>query len=734
MPRRLPSIPQRTAVLLTVAAAAVLLATNVQSAERRSITEKDLLAFVWIADPQMAPDGSRIAFVRVSVDRKNDQYDSSLWVAACDGREAPRRLTGGTRDHSPRWSPDGKRLAFVRTIEKDGRPEPPQIYVMSMIGGEARAVTDIPRGAASPAWSPDGSTIAFLSGATPDDLAEREKESANKEADGTESGRRKSDVRVITRAVYRANGVGGWGYVDPDRPSQIWTIAPTEDDGARGKPLRVTSGEFAASNHAWAPDGARIYFTSNRQREPYYLPSDSDLYAVSKDGGEPSRVATIDGSISAFAPSPDGTRIAFVGTLHGSPERSHSQSDLWVVDLPAGTPRNLTESYDFDINGAVSGDQRAPRGQHPAGPIWSADGRTLSIKVGRQGTAGLAAFDAQTGKPGNTSHSAPDRELMSYTANASADRIAAVISTPTQVGDLYVIDGATGGVQKLTTFNDELFAQLAMNEPEEFWYRSFDGRRIQGWILKPPSFDASKKYPLILQIHGGPHAAYGNTFTHEFQWIAARGYVVLYTNPRGSSNYGQEFGNSIQFAYPGDDFRDLMAGVDELLKRGYIDETRMGVTGGSGGGLLTNWVVTQTNRFKAAVSQRDISDWADFWYTADFTLFRPVWFRKAPFEDPEDFARRSPITYAAKIQTPLMFILGDEDWRTPPAAGGEQLFRALKYLKRPTVMVRFPGENHELSRSGRPWHRIERLQHIVGWFDKWLMGQDAGTYDTPVAR
>ena len=293
---------------------------------------------------------------------------------------------------------------------------------------------------------------------------------------------------------------------------------------------------------------------------------------------------------------------------------------------------------------------------------------------------------------------------------------------------------AAAAPKKLTTFNDALFGQLTMNEPEEIWYTSFDGRKIQGWILKPPAFDATKKYPFILQIHGGPHAAYGNTFTHEFQWMAAKGYVVLYTNPRGSSNYGQDFGNIIQFNYPGDDYKDLMAGVDEVLKKGYIDETRLGVTGGSGGGLLTNWVVTQTTRFKAAVSQRDISDWSNFWYTADFTLFTPTWFRKAPFEDPADFAKRSPITHVAKIQTPLMFILGDEDYRTPPAAGGEDLFRALKYLKRPTVMVRFPGESHELSRSGRPWHRIERLQHIVGWFDKWLLGKENATYEPPAAR
>ena len=242
-------------------------------------------------------------------------------------------------------------------------------------------------------------------------------------------------------------------------------------------------------------------------------------------------------------------------------------------------------------------------------------------------------------------------------------------------------------------------------------------------MQKPPDFDKTKKYPLILNIHGGPHSAYGFTFFHEMQLMAARGYVVLYPNPRGSTSYGQDFANVIQYHYPGDDYKDLMAGVDELVKQGYIDEKRLGVTGGSGGGLLTNWVVTQTPRFAAAVSQRSISDWSDFWYTADFTLFQKTWFKGAPWEEAEDFRARSPITYVTKIKTPMMFIEGGEDYRTPPAAGGEQLFRALKYLRVPTEMVQFPGESHELSRSGQPWHRVERLQHIIGWFDKYLQGR-----------
>ncbi len=708
---------------------ALTMAPGPQAAARRPITETDLFSFVWIADPQMAPDGSRVAFVRVAVNRQKDQYETSVWVAGTSaGAAAPQRLTTGPRDSGPRWSPDGARLAFVRASETDGRVQPPQIYVMAMTGGEPRAVTDIPRGAGAPAWAPDGKAIAFASSARLDELAGADKTSA-KPSSGDEPSRQ-SDVRVITDAVYRANGVAGAGYVDADRPSHIW-VSALSDTGPIATPAQVTSGEFGAGNHQWSPDGTDIYFVSNRRREVYYYPSDSDLYAVPRRGGEPRRVVDIDGTIGPYAVSRDGKRVAFISAANAQPERSYDQPDLWVADLGGGAPRNLTAGYDFDIGGGIGGDQRAPRGQLPAAPLWDATGSRLLVRVGEQGNAVLASVDAASGRVDRT---IATRDVMSFTADTAGRRIAAVISTPTTLGDLYVLDGPAASPTKLTSFNDELFNDLALTEPEEIWYPSFDGRRIQGWILKPPDFDPKKRYPLILQIHGGPHSAYGNTFTHEFAWMAAKGYVVLYTNPRGSSNYGQEFGNVIQFNYPGDDYKDLMAGVDALLETGYIDDKQMGVTGGSGGGLLTNWVVTQTTRFKAAVSQRDISDWANFWYTADFTLFTPTWFRKAPFEDPAEFARRSPITHAARIQTPLMFILGDEDWRTPPSAGGEDLFRALKYLKRTTVMVRFPGENHELSRSGRPWHRVERLQHIVGWFDKYLTGRTTGTYEPAQAR
>ena len=730
-----------------VLALLVLLVAAPAVAQKRGITENDLLKFVWVADPQISPDGLRVAFVRVTVNEKSDQYETAIWIAPADRSEAPRQLTGGTRDTAPRWSPDGSRLAFVRVAEENGRTQPAQIYLLEMKAGEPRAITEMPRGANNPEWSPDGRTIAFSSNAKPEDLkkaAEEKKEADKQAADKqdaakkdaksgttTEDTPRESDVRVITSAVYRANGVADFGYVDPDRPSHIWTVTVPDGDDELPEPRQVTSGEFAENNFQWSPDGSRIFFVSNRVKEPYYYPNDSDLYSVPAGGGELTKVASIDGTIGDYAFAPDGKRIALVATRHGSPVRSYSQTDLWVADLPrqddeAGTPRNLTEGYDFDIDGGLSGDQRAPRGGMPSGPIWTRDGRAILIKAGEHGDVNIKRIDAASGKVEALTEGRHD--IMGYTADASGQLLAVVYSTQTVLGDVRLLDASTRAMRTITNFNEELFGQLTLSEPEEIWYSSFDGRKIQGWILKPPGFDASREYPMILQIHGGPHAAYGNTFTHEFQWMAARGYVVLFTNPRGSSNYGQEFGNIIQFKYPGDDYKDLMAGVDEILKRGYVDDDRMGVTGGSGGGLLTNWVVTQTQRFKAAVSQRDISDWTNFWYTADFWLFNPSWFRAAPFEDPADFAQRSPITHVKNITTPLMFILGDEDWRTPPSAGGEQLFRALKFLKRETVMVRFPDENHELSRSGKPSHRVERLQHIVGWMDKWLLGKDSGAY------
>jgi dipeptidyl aminopeptidase/acylaminoacyl peptidase len=700
--------------------------THTAASQKRLLTEKDLFDFVWIANPELSPEGSRVAFTRVNCDEKRMGYETAIWIAATDGKEAPLRMTNGKHDAHPRWSPDGKQLVFVRAGDKDesGKPKPAQIAMLSLAGGEARIITDLPKGASDPVWSPDGKRIAFVSSTTQEDIQKAQrKKNAAKPADTQTDSEHESDVHVISRAVYRSNDEG---YLDPKRHAHIWVIDVATASDELPKPVQLTTGNFDEGELFWSHDSSRIYFLTQRIDEPYYEVPSTDIYSVPAAGGNPEKLVTLPMAIGDVVLSPDGRKMAFHGSVT-RPIRSYSQPDLWVMDVvPGAKPQNLTADYDFDMGASVFGDNAAPRGGGGRTLYWSPDSRSLFDIVSKQGLTPLVRVDAQTGNV--TEITRGDQAVLDFSVNTDASTLVALVSSPVMIGDLFAISG-DGAQTRLTDFNRKLWSQLNLTEPEEINYTSFDGKRIQGWIQKPPDFDPQKKYPLILNIHGGPHAAYGWVFDHEFQWMAAKGYVVLYINPRGSTGYGQEFGNIIQYHYPGDDYRDLMIGVDEVLKRGYVDEKKLGVTGGSGGGVLTDWTITHTERFAAAVSQRDISSWASWWYTADFTLFQPNWFKAPPFEDPQDYDSRSAITFVKNIHTPVLFVLGESDYRTPQDSGGEQLFRALKYMKRPTAMVVFPRETHELSRSGEPWHRIERLQYIVGWFDKWMMGVPHPEFD-----
>lgn len=735
----------------------LLAAIGALSAQKRNITEKDLWDFVWIGDPQVSADGSRVAFVRVTVNEKKEGYNTSIWTVPLAGGEEPHQLTKGDHDSTPRWSPDGKFLLFLRATEKDGKPEPPQLAIVPMAGGDSFVFTDLAKGAGNPSWAPDGKTIAFTSDTNAEDLAKQEKKKHKEEElkkagsgnaptgsgsshDGGTADERESDVRVITHAAYRQDNEG---YADPKHPTHIWLVAAPHSADEKVKPRQLTTGRFDEENAIWSRDGSQIYFTSSRIDEPYYELPKTDLYSVAAAGGKPVKITTIDLNTQfgpdsgALSLSPDGKQIAFVASTT-RPINSYTQPDLWILDLSQNAkPRNLTANFDFDVPGFVIGDNAPPRASGQSKPIWTPDGRGLIAVYTKQGKANLALFDvpvAQDADPGTTAvHdlTSGDQVVVSFRASPDASKLIYVVSTPTRINDLFILDRAATEAppKQLTHVNDQLFSQLNLTEPEEIWYDSFDGKHIEAWLQKPANFDSHKKYPLIVNIHGGPHVGYGDIFDHEFQWMAAKGYVVLYPNPRGSTSYGQEFGNIIQYHYPGDDYKDLMAGVDEVVKQGYIDDKKLGVTGGSGGGLLTNWVVGQTNRFAAAVAQRDIASWEDWWYSDDFVLFQPTWFKAPPFEDPQEYRARSPINYIKNVTTPMMFILGESDYRTPTGAGGEQMFRALKFRKIPAVMVRFPNESHELSRSGQPWHRVERLQHIVGWFDHWLMGAPKPEYE-----
>lgn len=680
------------------------------------MNEQDLLRFVWVADPQVSPDGARVAFTRVAVDEEKDAYVTDLWLADVPAPGVapvpPRPLTFTGRDAQPRWSPDGASLAFVRKGE-DGKPA--QVHVLPLGGGEARALTSLEGGASSPAWSPDGARIAFLSGHNPAvDLPERKKP-------------KNEPARVVTRPEFRWNNEG---FVDLEHLDHVWVV-----DAAGGTPRALTCGtRYKEGAPAWTRDGRWIVYATDRREAPWFGDpiEDNDLRAVSPDlempteGADAAIVADIRGPIAAFAEGPDGRWLA-VGGVRPSPHRSYDQNDLLLFEgaWPMTAPRVLNEGRDLATAETISGDQHPPRGGGALPLALTPDGRAV-FSYAWQGSSRLARTDLATGALEDLTGAGGD--LQAATVSADGGRIAYVLGTLATPGDLWVWDAASGTHTKLFAPNDALLETANLGDVEEVWYPSFDGTKIQGWIVKPPGFDPAKhKYPLVLQIHGGPHVPYGVAFFHEFRVLAAAGFLVLYTNPRGSTSYGQEFANCIQYRYPGDDYKDLMAGVDLLVARGWVDEKRMGVTGGSGGGLLTNWIVTQTGRFAAAITQRCVSDWASMYYSSDFALFMPTWFRKAPFQDPREFAERSPSSYLDRVTTPLMVIHAEEDWRCP-IGQGETMFRGLLQQGKTTVMVRFPGENHELSRSGVPSRRVQNQQHIRRWFAHWLLGEAAPEY------
>ena len=493
---------------------------------KRPITENDLYAFQWTASPQISPDGSRIVYTLVKVASKHDNYETALWLTLATGGPA-RQLTSGPHDSGAQWSPDGKILAFLRVMEKDGKPEPPQIYLLSMEGGEARPLTEMPKGAGAPVWSPDGRLLAFTSPTLAKDF-EKKKDDAPPE----------SDVRVITRAEYRENGEG---YIDSDRPDHIWVVDVPRVPAGSQKARQVTKGEFSEDEITWSRDGSKLYFTSDRVKESYYSPPAGAIYEVNSAGGDIRKVTVLDGPIYGLSLSPDGRRLAFVGELNHSDQpsdgviqRSYSQPDLFVTALDTGSaPKNLTAKYDFDIAGGVGGDQAPPRDGGASKPFWSADGRSIFVKSAEEGRVNMERIDSETGKVEAVTKG--DYAVISYSATPDGSKIAALLSTPTNVGDVFVVNSSSGEMEPVTHVNAELFGKLHLTEPEMIWYKSFDGRRIQAWVQRPPDFEAGKKYPLILDIHGGPHTAYGYIFDHEFQWMAAKGYVVLYPNPRGST-------------------------------------------------------------------------------------------------------------------------------------------------------------------------------------------------------
>jgi dipeptidyl aminopeptidase/acylaminoacyl peptidase len=639
---------------------------------RRFITPEDLANFRFAGDPQISPDGSRVLYTVKVVD--GDKYAQHLWID-----DDPFTL-GKVLDASPRWSPDGRRVAFVRTKDDDT-----QVWLMSIAGGEPAPVTSLPPGKISALeWSPDGSRLAIVFHKDADPSLRREK--------------KQPTLRHITRLLYKEEGTG---LLDAERHHLhvVWV--------GEKRTVQLTQGDWDDAMPAWSPDGLWIAFVSNRHPDADYRAGESDVWVVAAGGGEPRKLPKPAGP--AFCPrwSPDGKQIAFLG--HDAPKGAWGVKNvhLWLVPAGGAQPaRDLMPGFDRSCEDLVITDTKAAGHGPGQEPIWSADGRELYFIASDSGSCHLYRLPVAGGTPERLTDGA--REVLH--ATAAKGKFALLVSDPLNIADVY--DYSIGGEPKRrTSVNRVLFDGLRLSTPEPF-----DTGGVQGWLLKPPVMDAGRKYPLILSIHGGPRTMYGNAFFHEFQVLAARGYVVLATNPRGSQGYGEKFADAITADWGNLDYKDLMAAVDAASKLPFVDPSRTGVCGGSYGGYMTNWIVGHTDRFKAAITERSLSNLFSFYGTSDIGFEDYREFGGAAFDRPEHYAKMSPISYVKNVKTPLLILHSENDLRCPMEQA-EQFYGMLKSLKKDVEFVRFPEECHDLSRTGRPDRRLARLEFILRWWE-----------------
>lgn len=668
--------------------------------DRRRITAEDLSRIRVLTEVRISPDGNRIAHVVQETNVDEDKGRSNIHVTPFEGGESVPYTRGNHSNTSPRFSPDGDSLAFV-----SNRSGTSQIWTMPIAGGEPRQVTKQPDGVIlNPAFSPDSSRIAFIF--RKKDVDEKE---AKTDAEKKAVERAKKEPRVIRRLLYKEEG---WGFLPKER-NHLWVV-----DVADGKAVQVTAGPYDHEAPRWSPDGKEILFASNRAEDPDFELNRIDLWMVSPEGGEPRKIPTVEGPAFSPSTSPDGKRIGYVGHQHTDDTWGWRNTRLWVTSEGDG-PRCLTEGVDRPFGDFVIGDLRPAFEAFPP-PSWSPDGKWVYHILSDRGNAHFVAVPSGGGEPRRLVGGA--LEVADFDLSPDGTRAALLIVDPLGPGDLFTctVDGDQAGpVKRLTNLNEPLLLELEMNAPEPFQFKASDDQTVEGWVLKPPGFTKGEKYPLVLQVHGGPYAQYGNVFFHEFQLLAAEGYVVLYLNPRGSQGYGEAFAGAINKDWGNRDYRDILEGVDALLQEGYVDGSRMGIAGGSYGGYMTNWVIGHTDRFKAAVTMRSVTNLESFFGSSDFGFELRREFGGAPWENREGYRRMSPITYVEEMKTPLLIIHSEEDHRCP-IEQAEQLYAALRSMKRDVLFVRYPGEGHGLSRGGSPGHRLHRLGQIVTWFKEHL--------------
>lgn len=642
---------------------------------KRPIQIEDILRLRVPSDPRVAPDGSRVAFTLRSADMEACKYRSHIWLAA-PGRDPEPLTHGGVEDSSPRWSPDGTRLAFVHSHEGTS-----QVWWLPSEGGNPRPLTTLPPGKVQGlAWSPDGRRLAF---------AFRPKSAYDPKNPPT--------AWHVTRLVYKVEGQG-WR----DTFAQLWTA-----DAVTGEARAIVTGDFDAGSPAWSPDGARLAFPANLDADADYATDHMDLWVVPAAGGSPSKIAAPRGPKSGLAWSPDGRWIAYFG--HDKPRCAWGAANVhpWVVPAAGGDARDLAAGHDRTWEDETITDTRAMHSMFQP-VVWTPDGRAILGVVNDRG----ASHVYRAGLEGGVERILGGERVISQLSIARNSSIAYLAADFNDVGDIYLGDA------RLTRVNGELLDSIEVSRPEEFTAKSFDGTEVQAWLLRPPRAHAGK-VPLALEIHGGPRTQYGYLFFHEFHLLAAQGYAVLFSNPRGSQGRGEAFTSAIVNDWGNLDSLDLMAVTDAALARGGLDESRMCVMGGSYGGYMTNWIVGHTDRFRCGVTMRCVSNLVSMAGTSDYGYEDYREFGAHAWDAPETYWRMSPVAYAAKIRTPLLILHSEGDLRCP-IEQAEQLYTFLKGQRKEVELVRFPEENHDLSRAGRPDRRLERLRHILRWLGRYL--------------
>ena len=625
-----------------------------------------------VQSPKLSPDGKQVIYTRRWVDKLNDKWESSLWIVNIDGSRN-RFLINGS---DPQWSPDGTRIAYLAP----GQPSGTQVFVRWMDAeGAASQVTRLAETPSDIAWSPDGKSIAFRALVLSRDDWKIDMPPAPKGAKWTEA------PRVVQRLTYRADRRG---FVD-DGFRHLFVVSA---DG--GTARQVTSGDWEHGAPSWMPDGRTLVFQALRVENAEYQSRESEIYAVDVMSGATRALTTRNGPDGDPTVSPDGRLIAYVGV--DSTDDTWIDQRLYVMNADGRGSRLLTASLD-----------RTPREL-----MWAGDGAGVYFNIESEGTRNLW-FAPLRGEPRRVTNG---EHVLSVSDIGPGGTAVGVASDPRRPNDVVAFNVRRPELRRLTSVNDDILAGKRLGAVQEIWYKSVDDFRIQGWIITPPDFDPKRKYPLMLVIHGGPHSMYNVGFNYSWQEHAANGYVVLYTNPRGSTGYGSAFGNAIKNAYPGKDYDDLMAGVDTVIARGFVDERKMFVYGCSGGGVLTSWIVGHTDRFAAASANCPVTNWMSFVGTTDGA---PFWYRnfaKFPWEDPSEHLRRSPLMYVGNVKTPTMLMTGVNDLRTP-IAQTEEFYQALKMRQVPTAMVRFNDEWH--GTSSKPSNFLRTQLYLRSWFDRW---------------